>query len=534
MADLAVGQTIEMKGSGARPYIIKNCGSGGYSCTCPAWRNQSFDPARRTCKHIRKLRGDAAEEERIGAAASLPSRKPEKAEEEPQILLAEAWDNETNLAGWWMSEKLDGVRAYWDGKRFLSRKGNLFLAPEWFLEGMPDMPLDGELWVGRKKFQSTVGIVKSQDRSEDWRGLRYVVFDAPAYGGEFEARLRFLEGFLKKSKPPFVQALEQQQCKSVDHLRTELARVEGLGGEGLMLRQPGSRYEAGRSSTLLKVKTFHDAEARIVGYLAGEGRHKGRVGSLRVEMANGLLFSVGTGLSDSERDNPPAIGTVITYRYQELTESGVPRFPSYVGIRRDGMMTPAPATPAVLNDPAKVSATVPAAPPAPAAVTRAFDYVTESVSRFWEVTRRGPEVLIRFGRAGTDASTKTQRYKSEAEAIAAVEEMIADKIDDGFVERGTAAPAPSAPAPAQAAKPKPVLVSAAVQPGVKRRFECVEGTSNKFWEVWVTGCEMWTCYGRLGSGGSKTVKTLADEATAIATAGKMIREKTGKGYIEKT
>src|SRR4051812_20321582 len=106
MADLEVGKTIEMKGSGSRPYIIKNCGAGGYSCTCPAWRNQSIDPARRTCKHIRKLRGDEAEEARIGGPAGLPPPKPEKAEEEAPVLLAEAWDNETNLAGWWMSEKL--------------------------------------------------------------------------------------------------------------------------------------------------------------------------------------------------------------------------------------------------------------------------------------------------------------------------------------------------------------------------------------------------------------------------------------------
>ena len=440
MPDLDVGQTVEMKGSGSRPYIIKNCGGGGYSCTCPAWRNQSIDPARRTCKHIRKLRGDAAEEDRIGSVGELPSRKPEGGVKDvPPVLLAEAWDNVANLAGWWMSEKLDGVRAYWDGKQFLSRQGNLYLAPEWFLEGLPDSPLDGELWLDRKKFSPTVSIVKSHDRPDGWRQLRFVVFDAPAQDGEFEKRLRFLEDWVGKRKPPFVQALLQQPCKSLDHLRAELARVEALGGEGLMMRQPGSHYEAGRSSTLLKVKTFHDAEARVVGHLAGEGKHKGRVGSLRVEFANGLLFSVGTGLSDAERANPPAVGSVITFRYQELTDTGVPRFPSYVGIRRDGLLTPAPLTPAIVATPARASVTVPVAPPEEI-VTRIFDYGSAAAARFWEVTQRGSEVTVRFGLAGSAGTTKTVRHADEAAAVAAVEEMIADKIDDGFVGRGKTRP----------------------------------------------------------------------------------------------
>jgi DNA ligase-1 len=119
-------------------------------------------------------------------------------------------------------------------------------------------------------------------------------------------------------------------------LKTELLRVESLGGEGLMLRQPGSHYEAGRSPTLLKVKTFHDAEGRVVEHVPGKGRHKGRLGAVVVAMPDGQTFSVGTGFSDAQRNNPPPIGTVITYRFQELTDRGVPRFPSFVRVRTDG------------------------------------------------------------------------------------------------------------------------------------------------------------------------------------------------------
>src|SRR6202000_443843 len=109
---------------------------------------------------------------------------------------------------------------------------------------------------------------------------------------------------------------EHAVCTGPDHLRAELARIEALGGEGLMLRQPESRYEVGRSFTLLKVKTFHHAEARGLEHLKGAGRHKGRLGALFVELADGTKFSVGTGFSDAEREAPPAIGSLIAFRYQ--------------------------------------------------------------------------------------------------------------------------------------------------------------------------------------------------------------------------
>ncbi len=111
-------------------------------------------------------------------------------------------------------------------------------------------------------------------------------------------------------------------------MTVELDRIAALGGEGLMLREPGSRYEAGRSPTLLKVKRFHDAEARVIEHLPGTGRHRGRLGALLVAMPDGTTFSVGTGFTDAQRERPPEVGTLITFRFQELTDRGVPRFPS--------------------------------------------------------------------------------------------------------------------------------------------------------------------------------------------------------------
>jgi DNA ligase 1 len=339
MPDIPDGQSVEMQGSGAKPYVLKNVG-GVYSCTCPAWRNQSVGIERRTCKHLRKYRGDAAEEARLGGALPAKTVKPKSAAgdepgNEPQLLLAESWNHALDPAGWWMSEKLDGVRAFWDGRQFLSRQGNLYHAPDWFVAGLPRVPLDGELWLDRKAFQRAVSIVRRQDKGEQWRAIRYLIFDAPAANGPFEERIEFIKEGVLCWKNPFSAIHEQTLCRDALHLQDELRRIESLGGEGVMLREPGSKYIAGRSTTLLKVKTFHDAEATVIGHERGKGKHKGRLGALTVRLPNGKEFSVGTGLSDRDREHPQAIGSLITFRYQEFSDAGIPRFPSYVGLRGD-------------------------------------------------------------------------------------------------------------------------------------------------------------------------------------------------------
>jgi DNA ligase-1 len=545
MPDLKDGESTQMQGSGSKPYTLKNIG-GVYSCECPAWRNQSKPIEQRTCKHLIKLRGEAAEMERLGSALTAPARKPAGEGEEKEaapVLLAERWDTETNLAGWWMSEKLDGMRAYWDGKQMWSRLGNVVHAPVWFLEGLPDVPLDGELWLARKAFQRTMAIAKRQDKSEHWKELRYVVFDAPAHGGEFEARLEFLHDFLGRRRPPFVQALEHERCRDLDHLRNSLLEIETVGGEGLMLRQPGSLYVAGRSTTLLKVKSFHDDEARVIGHEPGKGRHKGRLGALLVEMGNGKRFSVGTGFSDAEREAPPPVGSVITFRYQELSTGGIPRFPSYVGLPGEGARpNAAPASaPRPVQPTAKASVVVPA--PVPVATSegpRRFEYGSGASMRVWEIARSGKVINLRFGPAAGEKKSKSETFPSEPAARAALEEMIAEKFDDGFREliapTGEAPPAPAEPprkkAP-EAVKPTAPPAAEGAAPAEMRHFELVEGSSSKFWEVWVSGSEVTTRWGRIGSAGQTKTKGSADEAAAQKEADKLIAEKTGKGYIEK-
>lgn len=322
------GDVVEVKGSAAKPYLVKLI-AGIYSCSCAAWRNQSKAINNRTCKHIKKVLG-------TDAPVPVPEGKKEVFIPATEVLLAHSWDGIQDLTGWWMSEKLDGVRAYWDGTTFWSRLGNKFYAPDWFTNDLPkNLPLDGELWGGRGNFQEAVGTVKRQDFSGDWSKIQYIVFDTPTGIGTegFESRQEFLENFISNYPHAHWKVTPQKKCKGLAHLKELLAKVEKKGGEGLMFRQPHSAYEHGRSSTLLKVKNFFDEEGVVVAHEPGKGKHKGRLGKLVVHRPDGIEFGVGTGFSDKERENPPTIGSKITYRYQELTAGGVPRFPSFISAR---------------------------------------------------------------------------------------------------------------------------------------------------------------------------------------------------------
>lgn len=427
MADLEDGGVTEMQGSGAKPYQLKNVG-GVYSCTCPAWRNQSVGIEQRTCKHLRKLRGDQAETDRIGTV--LPA-KAKASKVGPPLLLAQTWDTAVDLTDWWMSEKLDGVRAYWDGEKFLSRQGNEYHAPDWFAEGLPNSPLDGELWIDRKAFQKTVSIVRRQDKSDRWKAVRYLVFDAPDVSGTFEERIHYLRDCCASIENNFVEVHEHVRCSGTKHLTDELARVETLGGEGLMLRQPGSSYEMGRSSTLLKVKNFHDAEAEVIGHQAGKGKHKGRLGALLLRLPDGTEFSVGTGFKDNQRENPAPLGSLITFRYQELSDGGVPRFPSFVRIHKTGdgeAFTPPSAAIAVdrdLTSDGSIASTS----------KRYFELSDEKSQKFWEIQVDDSTVTVRYGRIGATGTSKPKEFASATAAQSHADKLIQQKTDKGYEEQ---------------------------------------------------------------------------------------------------
>ena len=247
-----------------------------------------------------------------------------------------------------MSEKLDGMRAFWDGKGTLwSRAGNQIRAPAFFTAALPaGMELDGELFLGRGRFQECISITRQHAAGEKWRSVRFLVFEAPSVAGAYPARIAAAAAALAASSAAAAAASGAASyasihastvCTGLEHLTAELARVEGMGGEGVMLRQPGKPWRSGRTADLLKVKSFNDDEALVVGHEAGAGRHVGRLGALTCRMRNGVLFKVGTGFTDAQRaySAAPPIGCVITFKFFELTTDKVPRFPTFLRLRPD-------------------------------------------------------------------------------------------------------------------------------------------------------------------------------------------------------
>lgn len=250
-------------------------------------------------------------------------------------MLPQVYTEKDDVTGWLMSEKLDGVRGYWDGIRMYSKNGIIFHPPSRFIQDLPPFPLEGELWAGRNSFEKTASVVKQQDPHDGWLQLKFAIFDVPQAAGGFSKRIEKARNWFRNHPSPFAFVIEQIPVRNQKHLQEELYRIEELLGEGLIVREPHALYQAGRSSTILKVKTFQDAEARVIAQLPGKGRNEGRLGALLVESGDGQQFKIGSGFSDADRDSPPAVGTCITYKYYGRYLSGTPKFPSFLRIRQD-------------------------------------------------------------------------------------------------------------------------------------------------------------------------------------------------------
>lgn len=258
------------------------------------------------------------------------------AEPAPGLLLANIYHQDTQLRDYWVSEKLDGVRAYWDGNQLISRQGNIYPAPTWFTEPLPDFPLDGELWLGRGKFAQLSGRVRRQGPTDaDWQDIKYMIFDLPGSDETFDNRLKRLQQIIPAINAAHIQLVQQFKVSDHQELMKKLDTIVQQGGEGLMLHRGSSKYFNGRSDDLLKLKTHLDAEATVINHIPGSGKYEGILGSLLVETADKKRFRIGTGFSDEERKNPPAIGSLITFKYYGLTENGIPRFASFVRVRDD-------------------------------------------------------------------------------------------------------------------------------------------------------------------------------------------------------
>lgn len=271
-------------------------------------------------------------------------------EKPPSLMLANVHESGTaiDLADYWVSEKLDGVRGYWDGEKLLTRSGNIVPAPAWFTAGWPEVPLDGELWAGRGRFAFASATVRTQTADNDaWRQMQFMVFDLPAHGGPFTDRLAALNALLEPAPVPWLRAVRQFRVRDAEALHATLKEVVEAGGEGLMLHRGTSVYRAGESDDLLKYKLHRQGTARVVAHVPGNGKYAHSLGSLLVEDPDGLEFRIGTGFTDEQRLDPPAIGRCVTYAYNGFTVSGIPRFPRFVKISpcRTGDSAAAPVMP---------------------------------------------------------------------------------------------------------------------------------------------------------------------------------------------
>ena len=263
----------------------------------------------------------------LAAAVALPAA----AKDGLPLMLAREADSGIDPVGFLVSEKYDGVRAIWDGRALRFRSGLPVAAPAWFLSRLPAQPLDGELWMGRQRFEALSGVVrKAMPVDAEWGQLHYQVFDLPGAGAPFAERAARITMLAKQLGWPQLVAVEQSPLADRASLQRRFDAVVRAGGEGLVLHRASALWRPGHSDDLLKLKPLHDAEAVVTAHLAGQGKHEGRLGALRVRNEEGIEFLVGTGFGDAQRQQPPALGSRITYTHRGLTATGVPRFASFL------------------------------------------------------------------------------------------------------------------------------------------------------------------------------------------------------------
>lgn len=264
-------------------------------------------------------------------AALATATLPVWAKTGPGVMLAREAPAGIDPRGFLVSEKFDGVRALWDGQRLRFRSGLPVAAPPWFTARLPATPLDGELWLGRGRFEALSGVVRrAQPVDAEWRELRYQLFDLPGTAGPFSERAQRLQALVRQQDWAALAAVAQWTLPDASALQRRLDEVLRSGGEGLVLHRAAALWQAGRSDDLLKLKPLADAEATVIGHVPGRGKHQGRLGALRVRTDDGIELLLGTGFSDAQREQPPAIGSVVTYTYRGRTAGGVPRFAAFV------------------------------------------------------------------------------------------------------------------------------------------------------------------------------------------------------------
>jgi len=252
----------------------------------------------------------------------------------PRIQQATSYKPVTDISQYWVSEKLDGMRGYWNGSHLLTRQGKLIHSPKWFTKNWPINPMDGELWIKRGYFQQTLSCIRKKHIDEHcWRSVRFMLFDLPKHSGTFTQRIASMKKLTRKVNSPYLSMIKQFKISTVEQLHKNLNEVTKNNGEGLMLHYSKARYHLGRTANIMKLKKHDDAEAIVIAHIEGKGKYIGLLGAIQVKTAEGVIFKIGSGFSDKERQKPPAIGSLITFKYNGKTQAAIPRFARFLRVR---------------------------------------------------------------------------------------------------------------------------------------------------------------------------------------------------------
>lgn len=264
----------------------------------------------------------------LALSATLPTQN------KPAIQQATPYKTVAKISHYWVSEKLDGIRGYWDGKQLLTKQGNPIASPRWFTKNWPVTAIDGELWFARDQFQATMSCVLKISIDEScWQKIRFMIFDLPNHHGTFTERITTMQQLTAQINSPYLVMIKQYKIKQLAQLEHELNKVIAAKGEGLMLHYANAYYHAGRSSNIMKLKKHQDAEAKVIAHISGKGKYQGMLGALQVKTSAGVIFRIGSGFSDIERANPPPIGSIVTFKYNGITQAGIPRFARFWRVR---------------------------------------------------------------------------------------------------------------------------------------------------------------------------------------------------------
>lgn len=249
--------------------------------------------------------------------------------------MLKTYDDQQQVIGWVMSEKYDGARGFWDGKKLRTKSGKTLNPPSWFIKNYPPFAIDGELWTKRSDFETISSIVNTNIADNRWKNISHQVFEVPNQSGDLLARLAILQTYLSEHGDTPIHIIKQTIIQQKDEVKTFLHQVISQGGEGVVVRNPNTPYQTGRLNSALKVKPYFDTECIVAKILLGKGKYSDKMGSILCKTNRGKEVKIGSGFTDQQRTNPPNIGETITFKYYGFTQKGNFRFPVFLRVREN-------------------------------------------------------------------------------------------------------------------------------------------------------------------------------------------------------